>query len=183
MILSKIKIAVFGHRHLGDPHLLETSILAAAQRIQEVYPSVAYQVYSCLAEGADRLLASKLIQVLPADLAVVLPLSEQEYLKDFQSKKSIQEYHHLKRLAKKVVTSDQQPTRPHAYREANHYLMQNCDLFVTIWDGLPARGPGGTAELVQSARHAERPLLWIHVEQGPLNGSLTEERMNRVEKV
>jgi len=180
--MSRLKIAVFGHRHLDDPHHLEISILAAAQRIQDVYPSVVYQVYSCLAEGADRLLASKFIQTLPADLKAVLPLPEQEYLKDFHSEKSKQEFHQLKRLARKVIVPDQLIIRPQAYREANHYLMQNCDLFVTIWDGLPARGPGGTAELVEMVRLSERPLLWIHVNDGSPTGHLIVERLNPVTK-
>ncbi len=32
---------------------------------------------------------------------------------------------------------------------ANAYLARRCDLLAVLWDGQPARGPGGTAELVQ----------------------------------
>lgn len=177
MTFSGVKIAVCGHRSLDAPHHLETSILAASSRIQEVYQGLPYQVFSCLAEGSDRLLAYKLIHTLPADLIVILPLPEQEYLKDFQTKESIQEFCDLKRMAKKVVTLDQEYIRPTAYQEANRYLMENCDLLVTIWDGLPARGPGGTAELVQLARINEWPLIWIHPNQTKIVGSLTEERL------
>jgi hypothetical protein len=174
---SGIKIAVCGHRRLSNLHHLESSIQAVSQRIQETYPDLPYHVYSCLAEGADRLLAYKLIQSLPADLTVVLPLPEREYLKDFHTKESIHEYRNLRRLAKKVVTSNREQTRPQAYQEANRYLVENCDLLVAIWDGLPARGLGGTAELVQIARLASRPLLWIHADHAPVTGNLIEERL------
>jgi hypothetical protein len=177
---SSIKIAVCGHRRLDDPHRLETSILISVQRIHAAYPGHPYQVYSCLAQGADRLLAGKFIQALPADLTVILPLPEQEYLKDFKSEQSIQEYNKLKYLAKAVITPDLVYTRPQAYREANRRLMENCDLLVTVWDGLPARGPGGTAELVKMARLSERPLLWIHANDAYHTGRLIVERLNTI---
>jgi hypothetical protein len=55
--------------------------------------------------------------------------------------------------------------------------VENCDLLVAIWDGEPARGPGGTGETVELFRQAGRPLLWIHASQGPLAGSLVEESL------
>jgi hypothetical protein len=177
---SGVKIAVCGHRRLSDLDHLETSILDAARRIRDLYPGLHYQVYSCLAEGADRLLTHKLIEALDVDLIAILPLPEREYLKDFRTDKSIQEYFNLKRLAKEIVSPGQDQTRPQAYQEANRYLMKNCDLLVVIWDGLPARGPGGTAEMVQIARLVGRPMLWIHTGQGQINGSLTEERFDNL---
>jgi hypothetical protein len=180
MTQGQIKITVCGHRCLSNLPYLETSILLVSTRIQKTYPGRLYQVYSCLAEGADRLLARILTQTLPADLTVVLPLLEKEYLNDFQTDKSIQEYFNLKQLAKDVITPDHKHNRPLAYQVTNSYLMEHCDLLVAIWDGLPARGPGGTAELVKSVRDSGKPLLWIHSNQETVSTSLIEERLNGI---
>jgi hypothetical protein len=180
MTRPRLKIAVCGHRHLHDPNHFETGIQFAIRRIQQAYPEHSYQVFSCLAEGADRLLAKRFIEVLDADLTVVLPLPERDYLKDFQSGDSIREYKDLTLLSKEVVPAGRGQIRPQAYQAANHYLVENCDLLVAIWDGLPARGPGGTAEVVQIARQIGQPLLWIHAGVGMTENTLTVERLEPI---
>jgi hypothetical protein len=180
MTETVIKIGVCGHRHL--PHLehLEMGIRVAVKRIQAAYANANYQVYSCLAEGADRLLARRLVETLAADLIVILPLPEREYLQDFQTKESIQEYWNLKLLARQVITPAHEQARPQAYRVTNDYLVANCDLLLAIWDGEPARGPGGTGEIVEMFRQAGLPLLWINDDQTLDAGSLREERLERL---
>ncbi|MGC9336438.1 MAG: hypothetical protein ACP5JJ_20055 [Anaerolineae bacterium] len=125
-------------------------------------------------------MARKLMEALAADLVVVLPLPEQEYLEDFQSIESIEEYRALKRLAQEVIPPGSKVARPLAYRAANETLAAHVDLLVAIWDGEPARGPGGTAEIVELFRQAGRPLFWIHADQGPTAGTLTGERLERL---
>ena len=172
----EIKIAVSGHRQLTNLPSLENSVLAAADQIHTAFPGKTYHIWSCLAEGADRILSRILVKSLGAKLTVVLPLPEQEYIKDFKTTESIQEYKQLKQIAEKVVASDQVLARPLAYQAANHTLMQGCDLLVTIWDGLPARGPGGTSEVVESIRQGGKPLLWIHTNKEKNDDMLTKER-------
>src|SRR5439155_12740709 len=36
-----------------------------------------------------------------------------------------------------------------------------CDVLIALWDGQPARGRGGTAEVVALARRVGRPLICI----------------------
>jgi hypothetical protein len=172
----EIKVAVSGHRQLTNLPYLENDILAAADRIQTAFSNHQYHVWSCLAEGADRILSRILVKRLEAKLTIVLPLPELEYIKDFKTDKSIQEFRDLKQMADNIIVPDQIFARPLAYQVANHTLLQDCDLLVTIWDGMPARGPGGTSEVVESIRQAEKPLLWIHTVQEKNINVLTEER-------
>ena len=126
------------------------------------------------------MLARVLIEELAAELTAVLPLPEQEYMKDFLTIGSIQEYENLKRLAVNVIVLDQDHARPQAYQAANDYLIQHCDVLVVIWDGLPARGAGGTGEVVAAARQAGKALLWIHTNPLPHEKILTDERLKGV---
>src|SRR5690606_23534709 len=43
-----------------------------------------------------------------------------------------------------------------AHLEAGHYMVDHCDELIAVWDGRPARGPGGTADIVDYARAADR---------------------------
>ena len=50
--------------------------------------------------------------------------------------------------------------------------MESCDLLIAVWDGQPARGAGGTEEVVSLARIANKPLFVID----PLTATLKTER-------
>jgi hypothetical protein len=84
--------------------------MSAGERIRESFPGQRFQVYTCLAEGADRLLARVLKKSLAADLIAVLPLPEQEYLKDFLTTESVEEFENIKRLVTNVITLEQEHT-------------------------------------------------------------------------
>jgi hypothetical protein len=48
-----------------------------------------------------------------------------------------------------------------AYRRVGHYVVDHCDLLIAIWDGQPARGRGGTADIVQYALDRHRRVLRV----------------------
>jgi hypothetical protein len=43
-------------------------------------------------------------------------------------------------------------------------VADQCDALVAVWDGQPARGRGGTADIVAYARKKRRPLAWIKMQ-------------------
>ncbi len=49
--------------------------------------------------------------------------------------------------------------------KVGHYVLDNCDVLIAIWDGEPSRGQGGTAEIVEKARAMGRKLYWIHIKE------------------
>lgn len=177
MTYRQIKIAVCGHRHLTHLERLEMGIQEACKKIQAVYGNASYQVFSCLAEGADQLLVDRLIESLGAVLIAVLPLPEDEYFEDFKTPESLLAFKRLKLQADRIISQQHTLERPLAYQKANHILLENCDLLVAIWDGKPARGIGGTAETVNVAGRIGLPVLWIQADEGLITGSLLEERL------
>ena len=51
-----------------------------------------------------------------------------------------------------------------AYAAANQVMLDHADLLVTVWDGEPARGLGGTAEIVAQVQARGKPVVWIGAE-------------------
>ena len=51
--------------------------------------------------------------------------------------------------------------RQAAYERTGIFIVDHCDALVAIWDGLPARGRGGTAEIIAYARKIGRKIAWI----------------------
>ncbi|MDP2767730.1 MAG: SLATT domain-containing protein [Candidatus Methanoperedens sp.] len=105
-------------------------------------------------------------------LEAVLPLPEADYLQDFETQESRDEFRELLALAKSTHVLDKAESRKASYEQCGHYVAHNCDVLVAIWDGKPASGQGGTAEIVEYARKIGRSIFWINSE----NGKITEER-------
>ncbi len=126
----------------------------------EVSPNLV--AISPLAEGADRLVAREILATEGGNLEVVLPLSEEEYLKDFATDDSVREFHELVRAANAVTILEETQDRSAAYEAAGHQVVDRCDVLIAIWDGVPGRGRGGTGETIAYARRAGKPLFLIN---------------------
>jgi hypothetical protein len=57
--------------------------------------------------------------------------------------------------------------REDAYARAGHAIVDASDVLVALWDGKPARGRGGTAEIVQYALDHDVLVEMILVERDP----------------
>ncbi|MEY2421054.1 MAG: hypothetical protein QOI95_1121 [Acidimicrobiaceae bacterium] len=118
-------------------------------------------VVSALAEGADRLVARRVLQVPGATLEVPLPLEQRDYENDFDAPGSTDEFRSLLALARLTIPATETRTRDQAYERAGFYVVDRCDVLIAIWDGAEARGRGGTERIVERARQSALPLYWI----------------------
>ncbi|MCL5745970.1 MAG: nucleoside 2-deoxyribosyltransferase, partial [Acidobacteria bacterium] len=179
----RVRLGVTGHRTLAAP-------VAIASRVAEVLSTaipdfvrssaelgldtpIYYLAITPLAEGADRLVAREVLALEGAVLEVVLPLDEEEYEKDFDTEKSVEEFRKLlSRAARRVRlhggldpgVSLAAAARREAYVEAGRYVVDHCDVLLAVWDGEPPRGKGGTAEVVDYARKLGRPVVLVGAE-------------------
>lgn len=48
-----------------------------------------------------------------------------------------------------------------AFLDAGHRVADLCDVLVAVWDGEPARGLGGTADVVDYAKAAGRQIVIV----------------------
>ncbi|MDX8054301.1 hypothetical protein SK571_33435 [Lentzea sp. BCCO 10_0798] len=113
---------------------------------------------SCLADGADAVFAQAVLDAGGALVAVLPAARYRETLPE--AYRSV--YDSLLAQAGKVVQLEHVTPDPHAYMEAGKRMVDESDALLAVWDGLPGRGPGGTADVVAYARSRGVPVtvLW-----------------------
>jgi hypothetical protein len=162
----RLWVGVTGHRDLPPDPLLVERIREVLDRIRRSFPAsdatpLRLGMVSSLAEGADRLVAREILAGEDALLEVPLPLPRDEYLLDFTTQRSKEEFLELLGRASAVTVVPDAGGREKTYAEAGHLVVDRCDALVAIWDGAPPRGVGGTADAVARARTTQVPLYWI----------------------
>jgi hypothetical protein len=167
----RLRIGVTGHRVLGDEEALAAKVREALARLEELVPGtettpVLLAVVSSLAEGADRLVAREVLAKEGALLEAPLPLSRERYRRDFETPASQREFDELLERATTVVEPDFETDPEDGYQRVGRYVVDRSDVLLALWDGLPARGEGGTAEIVDYAEEQGKPVVWIHAAGG-----------------
>jgi len=145
-------LGVTGHRDISEAdHNVRAAVREVLIRLGATEQPVT--LVSCLAEGADRLVAQVTVEELGARLVAPLPLEPEEYEKDFGAEESKEEFRRLLRLADRcfVVRGGEwaSEARSRGYACAGAWVVANCGVLLALWDGEPARGAGGTGELVE----------------------------------
>lgn len=114
-----------------------------------------------LAEGADRHVARLALEA-GFDLHAVLPFERGTYLHDFPSAASRREFDELLARATRVTVLPGRPgVSSQAYHRAGQELLSQSDMLLAVWDGQPAQGAGGTAEVVNGACGRRMPVLHV----------------------
>jgi hypothetical protein len=162
---ARLRIGVTGHRSLDSEPAIATKVDEVLRTVHALAPAttttrVAYEVVSPLGEGADRLVADRILRDEDAILEVPLPLVRSEYEKDFDSAESLTRFRALVGRATHewvVGGSD----RVSAYRATGEYVVDSCDVLIAIWDGQPSRGRGGTKDIIDLASARKMPIFVI----------------------
>ncbi|WP_030769397.1 MULTISPECIES: hypothetical protein [unclassified Streptomyces] len=149
------RIGVTGHRAIPDSVL--GHVESALQAVLGGHEGP-LEAFSSLAEGADQLFAAIALEH-GADLTVVIPSGD--YEDAFEDPEALARYRGLKNRATQEVRMDFARSTDEAYYAAGTYIAESCDRLVAVWDGQPARGHGGTAEIVAYARALGKPVTVI----------------------
>jgi hypothetical protein len=160
--LGPLRIGVTGHRALAETGLVTAGIEAALARIEASHPGRSLVVVSALAEGADRLVVRAVLKRGGSRLEAILPLPKFDFLNDFETPDSKEDFLRLIARADYVTGLPACATREEAYAAANERLLDGVDVLVAVWDGKGAQGDAGTAEMVARARARRLPLAWVH---------------------
>lgn len=146
-------IGVTGHSTLTVPSLA----LVHRKVLELLRPRATGLVgMTCLARGADQVFAD-VVLALGGALHVVAPA--RDYFSAITDPGSRQRCERFLRQAVSTVVLGFDSAGPEAYRAANEYLVDRCDLLVAVWDGSPETGAGGTADAVAHARRRGRTIL------------------------
>jgi uncharacterized protein (DUF952 family) len=152
---AELIVGVTGHRLVEDRANVERAVAGVAAVLAGRAGARGWRVVSALAEGADRIVATAGLAA-GADLDAVLPLEPDDYRADFAGPGSVAEFDGLLARADSVAVTGAWPdgSRERAYANAGTAMLGRCNVLVALWDGQPARGVGGTAEVVAAAEAA-----------------------------
>ncbi|MDO8542340.1 MAG: hypothetical protein Q7S40_18020 [Opitutaceae bacterium] len=148
-----------GHRQVQNAPGLEQAIDAVLAELQRD-ASVEWVALSSVAAGGDMLFARTALR-LGLGWEAVLPLPPAEFCRDF-SEVTWSDVEALLAQSEQVRVIGSRAQREDAYLDCGMETVNHCDLLLAVWDGEPARGRGGTAEIVAYAREIGRPLVIIN---------------------
>jgi len=179
--VKSVGIGVTGHRPNGlkgaDWELLRVRIRKILSLMFEIAkgertgplkdirgPVPAIHIISPLAEGADQIVAEEGLST-GFELHCPLPFKQEEYERDFSTPKSLEEFRCLLARAALVTVlggkGETEAERDAFYTSAGREVLRRSDVLIAVWDGNPARGAGGTAQIVQEAKQAMMSVVWI----------------------
>ncbi|HIZ37251.1 MAG TPA: hypothetical protein H9815_15860 [Candidatus Ruania gallistercoris] len=146
---SPLRVAVTGHRFFD-----EAAAAYISDRVGEVLDAAGAEerpvrVVTSLAEGADQLVAQVAIRRgIPVE--VIVPAAG--YAESLAAEQDRRQYRELVAQADTVRTLEHPAPSPAAYLDAGLAMLAGADRLIAVWDGGPARGVGGSAEIVARAR-------------------------------
>jgi hypothetical protein len=126
---------------------LEISILDCAKRANGIQNLT---LITGLAPGADTLIFRK-GKSMGIRLYALLPMNMEEYRKDFTNLAYRLEFESNLTFCTKVEILENSGKRPQCYQKLGEEIVKRSDALLAIWDGKPARGMGGTAEVIERA--------------------------------
>jgi hypothetical protein len=148
------RIAVSGHRSLPGPtaDLVGKAILEALAGLEAGVTGI-----SCLADGAD-LIFARAVAELGGCLEVIVPGGQ---YRDVLPADSRPEYDRLLARAAAVRQLPFAEPTSESYMAASKLMIDTADELYAVWDGRPARGYGGTADVVAYAHARGTPVRVI----------------------
>ncbi len=123
--------------------------------------SLRFVLLSALASGSDSLVAQEALN-LGYELHVPLPMSREEYGKDFSSA-DLAVFNELIGKASHVFEiQDANPERGHSYADASRIVLNHSDVLLALWDKKNTEYVAGTAATMESAIRQHIPVVHIH---------------------
>jgi hypothetical protein len=148
------RIAVSGHRGLpaGTVRLVDGAIRTTlAEHASDLVG------LSCLADGADQIFARAIVD-LGGRIEVVIPATR---YRDALPEEAHAEYDELLARAVAVHRLPFVESTSESHMAASTLMIDRADELLAVWDGKPARGHGGTADVVARARERGKPVRVI----------------------
>lgn len=104
---------------------------------------------SSLAAGADQIFAKAILQ-RGGTLYAIIPCKN--YEATFSDSAERARFSDLLAKASRVEILDHEGPSEDAFFDAGRHVVEKSDLLIAVWDGRPAQGFGGTADVVHYAR-------------------------------
>lgn len=148
------RIAVSGHRGMppATEQLVDQAIRAALARLDDSLTGL-----SCLADGADQIFARAVLDH-GGQIEAIVPAVR---YRDGLPAAARAGYDQLLARAASVRRLPFIDSTSQAHMAASKLMLDMADQLWAVWDGRPARGYGGTADVVARARSTAMPVRVI----------------------
>lgn len=160
-----IKVGVTGHQRLDNQSTWTWVEFAMGRALDALTPPLV--AISSLAIGADQLFAS-LVLSRGGELHAVIPF--QGYEKTF-GPEDVEAYQRILTKARLVEYLKTEGTDEDKYLAAGKRMVEMADVIIAVWDGKPAKGKGGTADIVSYALQRGGRLIHLN----PVDHSMTAQ--------
>lgn len=151
-----MRVGISGHQNIQP----ESAVAWLEAAIREALATQRASVgVSSLAAGADQIFATVVLE-MGLDLAVVTPCIG--YESSFENEESKARFIRLNDRAKFHHLMDFPSPSEQAFLAAGKWIIDTSDSMIFIWDGRPARGLGGTADIVAYARAKTVPFVHLN---------------------
>lgn len=149
-----MRIGISGHQERDgiDWVWVREEIDATLHRISEPVHG-----YSSLAAGSDQVFAQALLDS-GANVTAVIPTSDYE---SFFKPEALKIYRQLLAKCQKVELPGAE-TAEQSFLNAGIFVARHSDLLMAVWDEKPAKGTGGTADIVEYCSDHSIPVLIIN---------------------
>lgn len=149
------RLGISGHRGLPPP-TVELVDAALRAELANHGPDELVGV-SCIADGADSLFARAVLD-RGGQLEVIVPA---DHYRDGLPTDHHLVYDRLLAAATAVHRLPFHESTSDAHMAASKRMLELVDHLMTVWDGQPARGYGGTADVVNEARRRAIPVTVV----------------------
>lgn len=166
-----VTIGVTGHRQLNEVEQISSGVDEALHKVKRTFPGESLTIISPLAEGADRLVVWRALEFPDTRLIVALPMEMDDYMTDFRTQESREEFQAMLARTEEVIELPPRISREEAYLAVGRYILDHCQILIAVWDGLPARGQGGTGQIVNEAQQCNKPIAWVFARNQELDAS------------
>jgi hypothetical protein len=151
---------ITGHRDIFPQHesVIQEMIQKIFQDQKSKYPHTPLILLTPLAEGADRIAARAMLSA-GGNIIAPLPLSKEEYEKDFKTEESLAEFNELISKATEIFVvplqkfSKSSSKRNIQYASAGAYVVKYSNALIAVWDGAESGKFGGTSFIVNMKIH------------------------------
>ena len=150
-VLGESNLTVLGQRIRDALRLIAEASQALFERERACFAAdrPLFRFVSPIADGADQVAAEAALE-LGWELQVITPFAREAYRSSLANHGARERFDSLLERAACVLELPGEKDRQlDAYVMTGRATVAHCDILMAIWDGLPPRGRGGTAEVVQ----------------------------------
>ncbi len=146
-----MKVGITGHQNLTAAE----SAWLKVELENEIKQMKIEEAFTCLAIGADQIFAS-VILANKIPLVAITPCEKYEQTFDG---KHIEFYKSLVNQATSKIQLDFEKPSEEAFYEAGKTVANKSDILFAVWNNHPAKGLGGTADIVSFAKKINKKII------------------------